>query len=85
LAGHHRQRGIQCVELVLMQLIIAPLLVGLKLTPAGQIGHLRDFQNVLDDRLAIRNWHALRRRHHRQRRSRQSKDSGRALKFTGRE
>ena len=44
-----------------------------------------NFQNMLDDRLAVGNRHALRRRHEWQRRSRQSKDPGQALKFSGRE
>ena len=85
LAGHHRQRGIQRVELILVQFVDTPSFVCLKFAPAGEIGHLRDLQPVLDNRFRVDNWHALRRRHHRQRRSRQSENSGRNLELSDRE
>jgi hypothetical protein len=78
-------RGVERLELVLVQLTNAALLVGLKFARAGQIGHLRDFQTVLDNRLRVDNRHALRRRHEGQRRSCQSNHPGRPMEFNGRE
>ena len=85
LARHHRQRGVERVELVLVQFVDAALLVGLKLAPAGQIGHLRDLEPVLDDRLRVDNRHALRRRRPRQDRRAQGQCPDHAKRFIRRE
>ena len=85
LARHHCQRGVERIELVLVQFVDAALLVGLKLAPAGQIGHLSDFQSVLDDRLRVDNRHALRRRRPRQDRRAQGQCPDHAKRFIRRE
>ena len=84
-AGHHRECRVERLKLFLVQFGNPRLLVGLKFPRAGQIGHLRDFEAVLDDRLRVDNRHALRRRRPWQGGNAQSQGSDQAKRFIRRE